>query len=1079
MSLPELCIRRPVMTTLFMAAILLFGIMGYRALPVSDLPNVDYPTIQVSAALPGASPETMASAVATPLERQFSTIAGMDSMTSSSYQGVSNITLQFNLSRSIDAAAQDVQASITQAQRLLPPGMPSPPSFQKVNPADQPVLYMAVYSTTLPLSTVDEYAETFMANRISMVSGVAQVSVYGAQKYAVRIQLNPKALASEGIGIDQAVAAVQQANVNLPTGTLDGSKRSFTVQANGQLEDAAAYQPLIVAYRNGAPVYLNQVANIIDSVQNNKAANWYDGNRGMVLAIQRQPGTNTVEVVDNIRALLPQLRLEIPASIHLETLYDRSVGIRASVSDVKFTLWLTIGLVVMVIFLFLRNISATIIPSLALPMSIVGTFAVMYMLGYTVDNLSLMALVLSVGFVVDDAIVMLENIVRHMEHGEGVLEAARHGSREIGFTIMSMTLSLTSVFIPVLFMGGIVGRLLHEFSVTIMAAVLVSGFVSLTLTPMLSSRFLRNPRTARHGALYRFSERGFKGLLRGYDWSLRGALRHRFLTMLASFAVLGATVYMYEVVPKGFLPSEDSGEVIGFTLAQQGISFKSMQQHTVVLLGLLRQDPNVDNVMAFAGSGGPLGGLNSGFFFAHLKDGPARMLAPPPQREGILKAPGAMAVYNLINLMAPRHMSTDDVINELRPKLGQVTGMVAFMQNPPPIRIGGQLSKSLYQYTVQGVNTQELYRTAAQLEAAMNKLPGLVGVNSDMQIANPQVNVEINRDKASALGVTAYQVENALALAYGSTQVSTIYTPSNEYWVIAELQPDYQADPAALPLLYIQSSNGRLVPLNAVADFVQNLGPLSVNHFGQLPAVTISFDLQPGVSLGAAVSEVNNAARRILPATLSGAFQGAAQQFESSSTGLGILLLATVLVIYIVLGILYESFIHPLTILSGLPSAAFGALLTLKLFNMELDLYGFVGIIMLIGIVKKNAIMMIDFALAAERNEGKSTAAAIYEGALIRFRPIMMTTMAALMGTLPIAIGFGAGAESRRPLGLCVVGGLVFSQLITLYITPVYYTYLDGFQRWLGRTFGRRGKTEGKDEEEGIPLPEPVEAGRS
>jgi hydrophobic/amphiphilic exporter-1 (mainly G- bacteria), HAE1 family len=1079
MSLPELCIRRPVMTTLFMAAILLFGIMGYRALPVSDLPNVDYPTLQVTAALPGASPDTMASAVATPLERQFSTIAGLDSMTSSSYQGVTNITLQFNLSRSIDAAAQDVQASITQAQSLLPAGMPSPPSFRKVNPADQPILYMAVFSDTLPLSTVDEYAETFMANRISMVSGVSQVSVYGAQKYAVRIQFNPKALASRGIGIDEAVAAVQQANVNLPTGTLDGSTRSFTVQANGQLEDAAAYRPLIVAYRNGAPVYLNQLADVIDSVQNNKAANWYDGQRGMVLAIQRQPGTNTVAVVDNIKALLPQLRLEIPPSIHLESLYDRSVGIRSSVSDVKFTLWLTIGLVVMVIFLFLRNISATIIPSLALPMSIVGTFAVMYLLGYTVDNLSLMALVLSVGFVVDDAIVMLENIVRHMEHGEGVMEAARSGSREIGFTIMSMTLSLAAVFIPVLFMGGIVGRLLHEFSVTIMAAVLVSGFVSLTLTPMLSSRFLRNPQAARHGAAFKFSERGFQALLRGYEWSLRGALRHRFVTLLVSFAVLGATVYFYEGIPKGFLPSEDSGEVVGFTLAQQGISFKSMEEHTKVLLKIVRADPNVSDVMAFAGSGGPLGGLNSGFFFAHLKDPADRLLAPPPQQEGILAVPGMMTFYNWLNRLSPKHMNTDDVIEELRPKLDQVTGMLSYMQNPPPIRIGGQLSKSLYQYTLQGVNTKELYSTAAQFEAAMSTLPGLVGVNSDMQIANPQVNVQIDRDKASALGVTAYQVENALALAYGSTQVSTIYTPSNEYWVVAELQPDYQADPGALPLLHIRSSTGRLVPLNAVADFVQNLGPLSVNHFGQLPSVTISFDLKPGVSLGSAVTDVNSLAHRLLPASISGSFQGTAQQFESSTTGLGILLLATVLVIYIVLGILYESFIHPLTILSGLPSAAFGALLTLKLFNMELDLYGFVGVIMLIGIVKKNAIMMIDFALAAERNEGKNTADAIYEGALIRFRPIMMTTMAALMGTLPIAIGFGAGAESRRPLGLCVVGGLVFSQLITLYITPVYYVYLDRFQHWIGRTFGGRRKPEMKAADEGFSMPEPVEAGRS
>ena len=1045
MSLPELCIRRPVMTTLLMAAILLFGVMGYRLLPVSDLPNVDYPTIQVNAALPGASPETMASSVATPLERQFSTIAGLDSMTSSSYQGVTTITLQFNLSRNIDAAAQDVQASITQAQRLLPQNMPTPPSFQKVNPAEQAVLYMAVYSETLPLSTVDEYAETFMANRISMVSGVAQVSVYGAQKYAVRVQFDPDALAGRGLGIDEAVQAVQQANVNLPTGTLDGSKRAFTVQATGQLEDAAAFRPMIIAYRNGAPVYLNEVANVIDGVQNDKAANWYDGVRGMVLAIQRQPGTNTVEVVDSIQKLLPQLRREIPAAIQLQTLYDRSQGIRASVNDVKFTLWLTVCLVVLVIFLFLRNVSATIIPSLALPMSIVGTFAVMYLLGYTVDNLSLMALVLSVGFVVDDAIVMLENIVRHMEHGESVLEAARNGSREIGFTIISMTLSLAAVFIPVLFMGGIVGRLLHEFSVTIMAAVLVSGFVSLTLTPMLSSRFLRAHQ--QHGRLFRATERGFDALLRGYDWTLRGALRHRFATLMVSVLILGATVYIYLLMPKGFLPSEDSGEIIGFTLAQQGISFDSMKQHTVALLGILRQDPNVDNVMAFAGTGGALGGLNSGFFFAHLKDHPER------------------------------RSSTDQVIAELRPNLARVPGLLAFMQNPPPIRIGGQLTKSLYQFTLQAVDTKELYPNAAILEAAMAKMPGLVGVNSDMQIANPQVNVEIDRDQASALGVSAYQVENALALAYGSTQVSTIYTPSDEYWVIAELRPQDQADPEALWRLFVRSSTGKLMPLSAVAKFTQNLGPLTVNHFGQLPSVTISFDLKPGVSLGSAVTDVENLARSLLPPTISSSFQGAAQQFETSFRGLGVLLIATVLIIYIVLGILYESFIHPITILSGLPSAAFGALLTLRLFHLELDLYGFVGIIMLIGIVKKNAIMMIDFALAAERNEGKTTAEAIYQGCLIRFRPIMMTTMAALMGTLPIAIGFGAGAESRRPLGMCVVGGLVFSQFITLYITPVYYTYLGSLSKWLGRK-RRPGRRELTTEEPAVEVPEPVEAGR-
>jgi HAE1 family hydrophobic/amphiphilic exporter-1 len=1048
MNITELFIRRPIMTTLVMFAILLFGVMGYRLLPVSDLPNVDYPTIQVQASLPGASPETMASSVATPLERQFSTIAGLDSMTSMNTLGGTQITLQFDLSRNIDAAAQDVQSMITQAEGLLPPGMPTPPSFRKVNPADQPVLYMAVYSEELPLSTVSEYADTTMAQRISMVSGVSQVAVYGMQKYAVRVQFDPQALATRGIGIDEATQAVQNANVNLPTGTLDGAHKAFVVQANGQLEDAAAFRPVIIAYRNGSPVRLDEVANVIDSVQNNKAASWYDGERAMVLAIQKQPGTNTVEVVDSVRKLLPAFRLEMPPSIHLDTLYDRSESIRESVDDVKFTLYLTIALVVMVIFLFLRNASATIIPSLALPMSIVGTFAVMYLLGYTIDNLSLMALVLSVGFVVDDAIVMLENIVRHMEHGEGVMQAALAGSREIGFTILSMTISLACVFIPVLFMGGIVGRLLHEFSVTIMAAVLVSGLVSLTLTPMLCSRFLRPPQSIRHGALYRASERGFEALLHGYERSLKAVLRHRLATFLVSLVILGVTVYLFLLIPKGFLPVEDSGEIIGFTEAQEGISFESMKRHTVALLSILRQDPNVANVMAFAGAGGPGGGGNSGFFFAHLKNHPERRL------------------------------TTDQVIDELRPKLLQVPGIMAFMQNPPPINIGGHLTRSVYQFTLQGPDTHELYKDAALLTQKMAKLSGLDDVNNDMEIANPQVNVEINRDKATALGISAYQIENALATAYGSRQISTIYTPTNEYWVIAELEPPYQADPEALSRLYVRSSRGQLVPLNAVADITQTLGPLVVNHSGQLPSVTISFNLKNGVSLGQVVGEVEDLARHTLPATISASFQGAAQQFESSLTGLGVLLLVTILVIYIVLGILYESFIHPVTILSGLPSAGLGALVTLMLFHYELNLYGFVGIIMLIGIVKKNAIMVIDFALDAERIEGKSTLDAIYQGSLIRFRPIMMTTMSALMGTLPIAIGWGAGAESRRPLGLCVVGGLLFSQLITLYITPVYYTYLDAAAKWTARKFGGRKPRE----ETGLPaeraLPEPVEASR-
>jgi HAE1 family hydrophobic/amphiphilic exporter-1 len=1025
MNISEIFIRRPVMTTLVMLAILLFGIMGYRLLPVSDLPNVDFPTILVSASLPGASPDTMASAVATPLERQFSTIAGLDSMTSTSGLGNTQITLQFNLSRDIDGAAQDVQAMIAKAAKQLPTEMPTPPSYQKVNPADQPVIYLALSSPTLPLSAVNEYADTLMAQRISMVSGVAQVQVYGSQKFAVRAQLDPRALASRRIGIDEVTDALAKANVNLPTGTLWGKDKAFTVQATGQLFDAAAYRPLIVAYRGGSPVRLDELGRVIDSVENDKVANWYNNTRSIVLAIQRQPGTNTVEVVDSIKRLLPTFRAQMPASVDLNVLYDRSVSIRESVNDVKFTLLLAVFLVVMVIFLFLRNLSATVIPSLALPASIVFTFAVMYLLGFSLDNLSLMGLILAVGFVVDDAIVMLENIVRHMEKGEGVLQAALNGSKEISFTILSMTLSLVAVFIPVLFMGGILGRLLHEFAVTIGVAILVSGFVSLSLTPMLCSRFLRHATAQKHGRLFMASERFFNGMLKAYEWSLKIVLRHKRTTMIITGFTLVATIYLFGAIPKGFLPSEDTGSIFAFTEAQQGISFDSMVKHQQELADIVSKDPNVDSFMSAIGASGMSVASNSGRMFIRLK----------PRSE--------------------RRLSADEVIQELRGKVAQVTGIQMFMQNLPPIRIGGRLTKSEYQFTLQSPDTNELYQYASQLESKMHSLPQLQDVTSDLQIKNPQVNVEIDRDKASALGVTADQIETGLGAAYGSLQVSTIYAPTNQYQVITEVEPQYQRDPSALTMLYLHSSSGALVPLDAVTKLTQDVGPLSVNHQGQLPAVTISFNLKPGVSLGDALGVVNRLANATLPATISTSFQGTAQAFQSSMQGLLLLLIMAILVIYIVLGVLYESFIHPLTILSGLPAAGLGALLTLLVFHMDLNIYAFVGVIMLVGLVKKNGIMMIDFALSAQRNEGKSPADAIYEGCIIRFRPIMMTTMSALMATLPIALGLGAGGESRQPLGLAVVGGLLVSQVLTLYVTPVFFIYMESLQEkmrgWLGK----------------------------
>jgi hydrophobic/amphiphilic exporter-1 (mainly G- bacteria), HAE1 family len=1025
MNISELFIRRPVTTTLVMASILIFGVMGYRMLPVSDLPNVDFPTIQVAASLPGASPETMASSVATPLERQFTTIAGLDNMNSTSVQGSTSITLQFNLSRNLDGAAQDVQSAIAASAKQLPPNMPSPPTYQKVNPADQPVLYLTLTSETLPLSQLDEYGETMMAQRISTVSGVAQVQVYGPQKYAVRVQLDPRQLASRGIGIDEVNAAVQKANVNLPTGVLFGPMTAFTVQASGQLTEAAAYRPVIVAYRDGSPVRLADLGRVIDGVENDKTAAWYNKERSISLAIFKQPGTNTVEVAGAVRSLLPTFQKQLPAAASLHILYDRSVSIRASVNDVRFTLMLTLCLVVLVIFLFLRNLSATVIPSLALPLSIVGTFAVMYLLGYSLDNLSLMALTLSVGFVVDDAIVMLENIVRHMELGESPLEAAHSGSREIGFTILSMTLSLAAVFIPVLFMGGIIGRLFHEFAVTIGAAILVSGFVALSLTPMLCSRFLRHDEKRHHGRLYQLSEKFLGGMLRLYERTLRWVLARKRATMAFSGAILIATVWLFVKIPKGFLPTEDQGQIFGFTEGAQGIGFPAMKEKQQAVAAVVRSDPDVANLLSSCGPRGAIAVGNQGIVFAQLK--------PRSQRK----------------------RSAEEIVQELRPKIARITGIRVFLQVPPPIRLGGRLTKSQYEYALQDSDTAELFRYAPILLEKLRGLPGLQDVTSDLQLSNPQISVRIDRDRAAALGVNPQAIEDALYTAYGPRQISTIYAPTNQYQVIMELAPEFQANPASIELLYVRSASGRLVPISSVADISRNTGPLAVTHSGQLPSVSLSFNLKPGTALGDAVAAVNKVARQTLPSTVQTSFQGTAQAFQSSVQGLGILLLVAIVVIYMVLGILYESFIHPLTILSALPFAGFGALVTLLLFNMELSIYAFVGVIMLVGLVKKNGIMMVDFAVEAQRLGEKDAEGAIYEACVVRFRPIMMTTMAALMGTLPIAMGFGAGAESRRPLGLAVVGGLLFSQMLTLYVTPVFYVYMDRLQQRLGRGKGR------------------------
>jgi multidrug efflux pump len=1006
-------IHRPIATVLLMVGLLLCGLVTYRLLPVASLPSVNFPTIQVTAQLPGADPQTMASSVATPLEQQFSQIPGLTQLTSASALGYTQLTVQFDLSRDIDSAATDVLAAINAASPYLPLGIPYPPTIKKVNPADTPILVLALTSETLPLTTVDAYAENILVPKISQIGGVGLVGIGGQQKPAIRVQVDPQALANRGIGLEDVRNVLAQANVDQPKGTLNSPRQTYTLNTNDQLLKPDAYNELIVAYRNGSPVRIRDIGKAIEGPENNLLAGWYNNQRAIILAVQRQPGANVIQTVDRIKALLPQLQASIPPAIKLHILSDRTLTIRASVDDVQFTLMLTVALVVMVIFIFLRNFWATVIPAVTVPLSLIGTFAILYEMNYSLDNLSLMALSIAIGFVVDDAVVVIENIVRHLEEGLSPMEAALKGSSEIGFTIVSITLSLIAVFIPLFLMGGYVGKLFQEFAITVSVSLVLSLLISLTLTPMMCARLLK-PETGRHGRLYQLSERGFDALVHLYERGLKVALRHRFITLMVMLGTIGLTGYLYIVIPKGFFPQQDTGMIVGIAEAAQDISYTAMTQRMEAVIGRVLKDPAVFSVGAQIGAGGATATLNDGRMFIALK--------PRDQRDA----------------------SADQVIRRLQTSLAGIQGITLYMQAAQDITVGARLNKTQYQYTLTDADSNELNHWSAIFLDKLKQIPGIADVTSDQENAGPRLNTTVNREVASSFGILPATIDNTLDDAFGQRIVSTMFTSLNQYHVVLEVDPRFQSGPEALKGIYVPSSNGQEVPLSTLTTSTITAAPIVINHSGMFPSTTISFNLKPGTALGDAVNAIRQFEKESgKPASLVTTFQGNANAFLSALSGEVILILAALVVIYIILGVLYESYIHPITILSTLPSAGIGALLLLMAVHMDFSVIAMIGVILLIGIVKKNGIMLVDFALHVQREQGLGSEESIYQACVLRFRPILMTTMAALLGGVPLMLGTGTGSEIRQPLGYTIVGGLLLSQVLTLYTTPVVYLYLD------------------------------------